>query len=120
MKHLAELRHEFMKLPRLLPLHLKRFESNMSLQKMAKPNAFGTLPSEFNLERSTAAKSEEVGSRVYEMFQVVVPRGSQGGHYVAYVGTSNGRRWFKLNYHRYTSAPGVTPLMIVFAGEDRR
>lgn len=96
----ASLQLQVLQPPRVLTLHLKRFQQGSSLRKVQRHVAF---PVELDLEPYCSGQAE--GCKSYTLYGVVEHSGRMtGGHYVAYVRGAGGG-WFYASDGRVAPAP---------------
>lgn len=96
----ASLQLQVLQPPRVLTLHLKRFQQGSSLRKVQRHVAF---PVELDL--APYCSNQAKGSRSYTLYGVVEHSGRMtGGHYVAYVRGAGGS-WFYASDGRVVPAP---------------
>ena len=117
----AFMKSKFMKLPRVLFLHLKRFQVNIQTNQSVKINSFFRFYRTINLTKYVAdeiliedlneesgddtSKLESISSPDYEsekyqydLFGVLVHSGnSTFGHYIAYLRPTIGNKWYLFN-----------------------
>ena len=92
----AEMGLEFVNLPPVLFLHLKRFQYD-KYYRITKVNKKFEFPKELNLEK-LLNNEEEKKSAIYELTGVLVHSGSvSSGHYYAYLRTTAEDKWFQFN-----------------------
>ena len=93
-KNKAKVRHNLVKLPKVLVFHIKRFDS--SFRKIEKTT---TYPAVLDMEPFCMANTDEQvrGSPIYRLFALTVHHGTlSGGHYVAYAKRADGN-WYHFN-----------------------
>ena len=96
----AEMGIEFIDLPPVLFLHLKRFQYDQHY-RIIKVNKKLSFPQELNLEH--LLKGDKKYSPVYELTGVLVHSGSvASGHYYAYLRTTAENKWYQFNDTRVT------------------
>lgn len=92
----ATIQNTFVKMPKVLFLHLKRTEYNVKNRKI---NSYFSFPSILDISPYLNKKNEHKGSTQYELFGVMVHYGpcATGGHYYSYIKTSKNGDWYKFN-----------------------
>ena len=92
----AKIQTKFIKIPKVLFLHLKRTEYNF---KNRKTNSYFSYPSVLDISRYLDTKNQQNESTSYELFAVTVHHGSSAtdGHYFTYIRTSRNNEWYKFN-----------------------
>ena len=107
---------EFAALPSVLHLHLRRFEFDYSTMRMAKVNDNFAFPKELDLSKFVTDKSK---SYLYDLFGVLVHSGgTYGGHYYAFLRTSQDPQWYKFNDSVVTKETEETAIDDNFGGKS--
>ncbi|OHT04492.1 hypothetical protein TRFO_28001 [Tritrichomonas foetus] len=98
-KHDAIMGTEFLEFPSVLHLHLRRFMYNVETNGMIKINDKFEFPQEIELTEFLAQDSpDRQKSNIFDLYGVLVHSGGvYGGHYYAFLRTSNGNQWYKFN-----------------------
>lgn len=93
----AEMGTEFLQFPKVLHLHLKRFDFDYNTLRMEKVNDKFEFPKQIDL--SPFLVSPEPGkSYLYDLYGILIHYGGvYGGHYYAYLRTTTEQKWFKFN-----------------------
>lgn len=91
----ADMGTEFIELPKILHIHLKRFDFNYETLRMEKVNDNFEFPREIDL--SSFVTNDKI-DYIYDLFGVLVHSGGMhGGHYYAFLRTSLEAQWYKFN-----------------------
>ncbi|KAH0788796.1 Clan CA, family C19, ubiquitin hydrolase-like cysteine peptidase [Histomonas meleagridis] len=101
----AKLGTEFIEFPKVLQLHLGRFEYDYVYDTMTKINSRFEFPESIDLDPYLAKDADHTKSWVYDLYGVLVHHGSvRGGHYYAFLRTSTDPQWYKFNDSTVTKA----------------
>jgi ubiquitin C-terminal hydrolase len=105
----AERWTEFIRFPKVLHIHLRRFEYDGTTGRLRKIHSAFGFPHEIDLEPVLSSKSEDKGSTLYELCGVLVHQGDgHVGHYFAYLRTGTEKKWYKFNDSEVQSVnPGI-------------
>lgn len=89
-------------LPKLLQLHLMRFEYDMTSGGMSKINDRFTFPKELDLTRICEEEEEKGGKVIFDLQSVVIHVGGYGsGHYYSYVRPDISKnKWYRYDDDR--------------------
>ncbi|OHT00878.1 Clan CA, family C19, ubiquitin hydrolase-like cysteine peptidase [Tritrichomonas foetus] len=91
----AEMGTEFLSFPKVLHIHLGRFEFDYNTLRMKKVNNRFEFPKTLDLSSYLPNSGK---SLLYDLYGVLVHSGSTyGGHYYAFLRTSTNEQWFKFN-----------------------
>ena len=89
---------EFLSLPKVLLLHLGRFEYVYQYNGYKKINDYFEFPKEINLEPFMDKNADHSIPYFYELYGVLVHSGTvQAGHYYAYLRPSTEPQWYEFN-----------------------
>jgi ubiquitin C-terminal hydrolase len=90
----ADMGVEFLEVPAILHVHLRRFQFDYQTGRMIKINSFLSYPSQIDLGRFLSGG----GTCLYELFGVLVHHGGPlGGHYYTYLRGSKDLKWYQFN-----------------------
>lgn len=113
----ATIKTSFLKMPKILYLHLKRSEYTFTNRKIM---TYFSFPSILDISPYLDPKNEHTGSTQYELFGVIVHHGSTavGGHYYSYLRTSKEKDWYKFNDSLVTKSTEENAISKNFGGID--
>ncbi|OHT02867.1 hypothetical protein TRFO_06908 [Tritrichomonas foetus] len=115
----AEMGLEFMEFPRVLYLHLKRFEIDPILNRSIKINSSFQFYNQINLSKYLAKDADPTLSAEYELFGVLVHSGSSlSGHYYAFLRPTVEEQWFEFNDSSVYTVDSKTAIENNFGGEN--
>lgn len=115
----AEIGVEFLEFPKILQLHLRRFQFDYVTNRMTKLNSFFSFPKEIDLSPFLAKKLNNNNNNYYELFGILVHSGyAYGGHYFAYLKTSEEPKWYKFNDSIVTVATEKEAIDNNFGGSE--
>jgi hypothetical protein len=107
---------EFLEFPRVLHIHLRRFEFDVATRRMAKVNTYLSYPTVLDVRRYLSPPPD--GACAYELFGVLVHSGtSAAGHYFAYLRTGGGR-WHQFNDSSVREVAACDAVDANFGGPD--
>lgn len=93
----ADMFSNFIELPPVLMLHLKRFDINMETQQNSKIDTFFSFTKNLDLNRYLA-EHNKVDCSQYELFGILVHAGTiHSGHYTAYLRPTPESEWYYFN-----------------------
>ncbi|OHS94550.1 hypothetical protein TRFO_39282 [Tritrichomonas foetus] len=99
----ADLCYQFIDLPPILRLHLKRFLYNNETYRNEKLNSFFSFPVE--LDMSSVINKP---GQLYELVSVLVHSGtSVSGHYLAYIRPTTENQWYEFDDSKVTKVPST-------------
>jgi len=92
---------QFKRFPKILTLHLKRFDYNYDTLSLVKIVNNFTYPDLLDLTQYTALNAQKdysEQSQMYQLFSVIIHRGSaNGGHYFAIIKNLSTGKWYEFN-----------------------
>ncbi|OHS94902.1 hypothetical protein TRFO_10849 [Tritrichomonas foetus] len=110
----ADMGVEFSEFPRVLFLHLSRFQYDPYSNHYIKLNTYFSFPEIIDLAPYSIDKETPNN---YELFGVLVHWGTIiGGHYFAYLRTTRENRWFEFNDAKVTEVTAETAIEGSFGG----
>lgn len=114
----ADICYEFLKLPEILFLHLRRFQRDTTRNCNVKVNTRFEFPREIDLGEFIPADSSR--SYGYDLFGVLVHSGSVvSGHYYAYLRTSPDPQWYKFDDATVTKVSETEAIENNYGSPDR-
>ena len=91
----ADMRILFLEFPKILQIHLRRFQFDSKKNVFAKLNSYLSFPEVIDLAPYSVDKDK---TNLYELFGVLIHWGTiSSGHYFAYLRTSKEKRWYMFN-----------------------
>jgi ubiquitin carboxyl-terminal hydrolase 7 len=113
----VEVQVKLLELPKVLQLHLKRFEYDFHSLTQVKVDDRFEFPEQLNMASYLARKAPPQCS-MYQLFGVLVHYGTAiGGHYYAYLRPNCGAKWFKFNDSLVTEADSQKAIRENFGGD---
>jgi ubiquitin carboxyl-terminal hydrolase 7 len=117
-KQRAEMGTEFVELPSILQLHLRRFEMDWDWNQYVKINDRFEFPATIDLSPFLAQDADGSRSAVFELFGVLVHTGgARGGHYYAFLRPSSADEWFEFNDTRVSRATAARAIEQNYGGD---
>lgn len=114
----AELTTRFLSLPRVLVLHLKRFEYDRLSQSNEKLNYLFRFADKLSLKEYLSSDASPDTPSDYELFGVLVHSGTPAsGHYYSFLRTSKSPQWYKFNDSVVTKARPDEAITANWGGE---
>jgi ubiquitin carboxyl-terminal hydrolase 7 len=88
----------FSKFPKVLHLHLRRFEFDLVTRQSTKINSYFRFSTTLDIAPYLAPVNEHQGSIEYDLFSVLVHTGvSSSGHYTAFLRPTPAHQWYRFN-----------------------
>lgn len=109
---------KFVKFPKILLVHLKRFEYNPDTNRNRKINSILMFDKELNLSNLLVSKKSE-NEAEFELHSVIVHSGdADGGHYYVFIRPGRSNRWYKFNDSSVTLVDENEAIENNFGGPD--
>jgi len=114
----AEMWTEFIELPSILHLHLRRFERDPIRDRCIKINDYFEYFPTLNMEKYIAKDGNQKGC-IYDLYGVLVHSGgSMCGHYYAFLRTSTEPQWYRFDDQKVSLATDEEAINGNFGGKD--
>ena len=115
----AELTTRFLKCPRVLMIHLKRFEFDHMSQSNEKLNYLYMFEDKLSMKEYLSSDADPDTPSDYELFGVLVHSGTtKSGHYYSFLRTSPSPQWYKFNDSRVEEAKSEEAIDENWGGEN--
>ncbi|KAH0791742.1 Clan CA, family C19, ubiquitin hydrolase-like cysteine peptidase [Histomonas meleagridis] len=120
-KQEADMGVEFIEFPKVLHLHLRRFQYDFNYNRMTKINSYFSFPKTIDLKPYLIQTEENQDEDwEYELFGILVHSGyAYGGHYFAYLRTTPEEKWYKFNDSSVSIATEAEAIDNNFGGVDK-
>ena len=110
---------EFVELPKVLHLHLGRFDFDFEYERQVKIDSRFEFPTTLNLKKYLAADCKDRPSE-YALYGVLVHSGCvYAGHYYAFLRTSTGPQWYEFNDTRVSKVDESKAVDDNFGGDGK-
>ena len=115
----AELTTRFLTCPRVLMIHLKRFEFDQLSQSNEKLNYLYMFEDKLSMKEYLSSDADPDTPSDYELFGVLVHSGTtKSGHYYSFLRTSPSPQWYKFNDSRVEEAKSAEAIDENWGGEN--